>query len=338
MVNLRDSRNGLLFAFDDGDISDDEFCLLYDVNHSRDDYPYWNYERFDLDRLDDAESWAQFRFNKNDIYRLQEVLQIPDTISTSNHMRVDGVEALCIFLKRFTYPCRYVDLIPHFGRAVPDYSIISSQIMDHIYSTFSHLLSDFNLPILSQNKLEEYCDVIHAKGAPLTNCFGFVDGTVRPICRPGTNQRVVYNGHKRVHALKFQSLALPNGLIGNMYGPLEGRRHDCFLLQLSNLLPKLQQYAFNSRGEVLCIYGDPTYPLRIQLQAPFRNPVRQLEKDFNSMMSKVRVSVEWLFGNISSWFAFLDFKKNLKLNLSAVGKMYLVCALLTNARTSCMGI
>ena len=38
MVNLRDSRNGLLFAFDDGDISDDEFCLLYDVNRSRDDY------------------------------------------------------------------------------------------------------------------------------------------------------------------------------------------------------------------------------------------------------------------------------------------------------------
>ena len=169
---------------------------------------------------------------------MQEVLRIPDTISTSNRMRVDGVEALCIFLKRFTYPCRYVDLILHFGRAVPDCSIISSQIMDHIYSTFSHLLSDFNLPILSQNKLEEYCDVIHAKDAPLTNCFGFVDGTVRPICRPGTNQRVVYNGHKRVHALKFQSLALPNGLIGNMYGPLEGKRHDCFLLRLSNLLPK----------------------------------------------------------------------------------------------------
>ena len=53
-----------------------------------------------------------------------------------------------------------------------------------------------------------------------TNCFGFVDGTVRPIARPGEHQRVMYNRHKRVHALKFQSLALPNGLIGNPHGPV----------------------------------------------------------------------------------------------------------------------
>ena len=46
-----------------------------------------------------------------------------------------------------------------------------------------------------------------------------MDGTVRPICRPEENQRSVYNGHKRVHALKFQSIALPNGLIGHLFGP-----------------------------------------------------------------------------------------------------------------------
>ena len=46
-------------------------------------------------------------------------------------------------------------------------------------------------------------------------CFGFVDKTVRPISRPDERQRIVYNGHKRVHALKFQSLSLANGLIEN---------------------------------------------------------------------------------------------------------------------------
>ena len=68
--------------------------------------------------------------------------------------------------------------------------------------------------------LQEYADVIHAKGVPLENCFGFIDGTVRPIARPDQHQRIVYNGHKRVHSLKFQSVALPNGLIGNMFGPV----------------------------------------------------------------------------------------------------------------------
>ena len=69
-------------------------------------------------------------------------------------------------------------------------------------------------------KLEEYANAIQIKGGALDNCFGFIDGTVRPISRPGKNQRIVYDGHKRVHALKFQSLAPPNGLIANMYGPV----------------------------------------------------------------------------------------------------------------------
>ncbi len=46
----------------------------------------------------------------------------------------------------------------------------------------------------------------------LENCRGFVDGTVRPICRPGENQCIMYNGHKRVHAIKFQFVVAPNGL------------------------------------------------------------------------------------------------------------------------------
>ena len=50
-------------------------------------------------------------------------------------------------------------------------------------------------------------------------------------------------------------------------------------------------------------------------------------------MSQLRVSVEWVFGDIANYFAFLDFKKNLKIQLSAVGKMYMVCALLTNSHT-----
>ena len=32
---------------------------------------------------------------------------------------------------------------------------------------------------------------------------------------------IVYNGHKHVHALKFQSVVLPNGLVGHLYGPVD---------------------------------------------------------------------------------------------------------------------
>ena len=54
---------------------------------------------------------------------------------------------------------------------------------------------------------------------------------------------------------------------------------------------------------------------------------------YNSAMSEIRFSVEWLFGDVINYFKILDLKKNLKIELSSVGKMYVVCALLRNALT-----
>ena len=60
-------------------------------------------------------------------------------------------------------------------------------------------------------------------------------------------------------------------------------------------------------------------------------------QSFNESMSKVRSSVEWIFGDIINYFKFLDFKKDLKLDLSPIGKMYIVYALLRNALTCLYG-
>ena len=151
-------------------------------------------------------------------------------------------------------------------------------------------------------------------------------------------QRVVYNGHKRVHALKFQSIATPNGLVANLFGSIEGRRHDSGMLADSDIYPQLQQFARNAQGDFMCIYGDLAYPLRPQLQAPFRNlHLNQQQHEYNTAMSKVRIGVEWVFGDIANFFKFLDFKKNLKIGFSPIGKMYFVCALLMNLRTCLYG-
>ena len=118
---------------------------------------------------------------------------------------------------------------------------------------------------------------------------------------------------------------------------LEGRRHDAGMLQDSKLLQSLQMFAFNLHGQPMCIYGDPAYPLRIHLHAPFCNRVLTPQMQaYNSAMSEVRSSVEWLFGDVINYFKFLDFK-NLKIGLSSVGKMYVVCALLRNALTCLYG-
>jgi len=57
----------------------------------------------------------------------------------------------------------------------------------------------------------------------------------------------------------------------------------------------------------------------------------------NLYKSAFRVSVEWIFGDIVNSFKFIDFRKNLKIGLSSVGKLYIVCALLQNAITCLYG-
>ena len=55
------------------------------------------------------------------------------------------------------------------------------------------------------------------------------------------------------------------------------------------------------------------FKLRIHLQGPFRDAILTPQKEmYNYSMSSVRISVEWLFGDIQNYFKFIDFKKNLK--------------------------
>ena len=82
-----------------------------------------------------------------------------------------------------------------------------------------HLFSEFGVMLQNLNQLQDCAAVVYTKGSPLANCFGFIVGTVQPMCRPTHNQRLVYNGHKRCHALKYQGVMLANGIMGHLAGP-----------------------------------------------------------------------------------------------------------------------
>nr|CAI5843836.1 unnamed protein product [Callosobruchus analis] len=158
-------------------------------------------QAFNLEGMDLRDAKMNFRFNKEDIPRLCEALRIPARIVTSSGYAANGkllyvmyvlilqipyfvgVEGLCIFLRRLAYPNRLYDL-------------------EHIYNEFGGLLEDLNnLSWLNQNRLQQYADAIAGRGARVRNCWGFIDGTARPICRPSVEQENYYSGHKRVHCL-----------------------------------------------------------------------------------------------------------------------------------------
>ncbi|RXN13205.1 hypothetical protein ROHU_009828 [Labeo rohita] len=173
--------------------------------------------------MEEDECINEFRVRKCDLPILVDVLRNPNEIICDQSSVVGGVEALCMLLKRLTYPCRYSDMMQRFGhRQVPVLCMATNSMLDYIYAEHHQRITQWNDNILNPAALETYADSIHQMGAPLENCFGFIDGTVRPIARPGITQRILYNGHKRIHSLKYQAVAIPNGLIAHLYGPVEG--------------------------------------------------------------------------------------------------------------------
>lgn len=188
--------------------------------HKSSIFPWFLPEDNELDNIEETEIFAEFRVRKRDIERLADALGLPESFICYQRTRADKLEGLCMVLKRLAYPCRYSDEIHRFGRAVPELSMITNAVEEFIYQNHHHRLTRWNANLLSPVKLEEYAEAVAAKGSPLRNCFGFIDGTVRPISRPGEAQKAVYNGHKRIHALKFQSVTLPNGLIAHLFGPV----------------------------------------------------------------------------------------------------------------------
>ena len=67
-------------------------------------------------------------------------------------------------------------------------------MMDLFYARFGNLFLHLNQPWLSQANLVDFSQSIYRKRAALDNCWGFIDGTVWPVARPGEHQTVLFNG------------------------------------------------------------------------------------------------------------------------------------------------
>ena len=82
-----------------------------------------------------------FRFLRDDLERLAIALNLPEKYICSQGTIATGMEALLILLRRLSYPNRWCDLIPLFGRSESELSIIFRKVCQQVNRA---------LPLLSQ--------------------------------------------------------------------------------------------------------------------------------------------------------------------------------------------
>ena len=66
-----------LLAYDLRYIDEVEFAILYDLNKTKSpEIPYWQYDKFDLESMNDDECRTEFRFEKEHLYNLVDSLHL----------------------------------------------------------------------------------------------------------------------------------------------------------------------------------------------------------------------------------------------------------------------
>ena len=103
MPNIRETRVCVAYAYRNSLTNEQEFVFFFhDFHKSKNpQFSQWNNERFDLKEKINDECKAEFRFYREDTHKHAKQLQLPDEIITYN--------GLCMYLKRYAYPCRYGD-------------------------------------------------------------------------------------------------------------------------------------------------------------------------------------------------------------------------------------
>lgn len=181
--------------------------------------------------------------------------------------------------------------------------------------------------------------------------FGFHDCTIIATCRPGGGptvdggrndnliQQSFYNGWKKHHGIKFQTLELPNGLCADLHGPSSFRHNDLELLHNSNLNTRLEQAQAN-QARMFASYGDGIYPIDtctiskhvIDYNNMDNQTIHSLSYE-NRMMSRIRIANEWDYGSTCSMYPFIKNKYGLKIRKkgSNASVYFVVGTILRNA-------
>ena len=256
------------------DLFPEMLCVLSILQHDRtykqleDVSVDWG-RRLKVADINESDCDSEFRFQKDDLQevadalwpRLQPYLGLdPEAIECKNRFKCPCETMLLLLLFRLARPRRIrPDMEKYFGMRRTHVGVA----LDKIQLALKLLaVQCFDEPRIFAGRVDCHALKVHDKcGGLMRHAWGFIDGTLRKTCRPTHFQKRTHSGHKRCHGLKFQSVTVPDGLMACLYGPINGNRHDSYMLAQSQLLLKLRLMMPPLPGaRIYSLYGDPLIP------------------------------------------------------------------------------
>jgi len=309
-----------------------------------------------IDGWEDIRVPEDFRVDtKQELRSLYAGFQFPDKVVTPSRHVFTGEECFLFGLYHLCNITKFDNEIIkiRFGFTKVLASFCFKAFLSHMINNWGYLLTnnmDFWVPTMRgcSNAINEKCMEYGLDMGDNFNICGFTDNTMNSSCRPGGGprqpgvladrndpliQRAWYNGWKKLHGLKFQTIDLPNGMNAHVWGPFSVRHNDNWSLTNSNLNEILRVAQLGNRMQYN-IYGDSAYMHLDLSHIRARHNYDRLterEKLENRVMSSCREIIEWDYGDIGRYFPLVDWRHVLKIRQMPVGDICLTAMLYRNA-------
>lgn len=315
--------------------------------------------RATIDNFNDHDCYLYFRFTKQHLYDLLDVLDMPEHIRLINRSVVGRELALLSTLHRLGQGTG------HFLKASRLFGIEESKLVrtfhyciNYIVDHFAYLMTD-NLDYW-QPLFPHFAECIKTKFEAATelnlgdaefSVMGFIDGNDTRSSRPGGGpmegginaprynqeiQRAFFNKYRHFHGIKQLTFTGPNGMTLWHHGVKSRRRNDNFLVMESDINRKLLEVQ-EGQPHIYKMYGDDIFhqvECLIGGRRGLLNPREALEK---RGMKALRISIEWSYGEMVSQFPFVANSRNIKLlSRTLDAKHYVVVALLLRNAKVCL--
>jgi len=134
-----------------------------------------------------------------------------------------------------------------------------------------------------------------------------MDATEQPIERPKRGQKPYYSGKKKRHTLKTEIRITPKGRIVHVSKTKPGSVHDFALYKEEPPLPNEVTAFVDSGYQGL----DKIHPnTELPYKATKNKPLDHEEKEYNTALSRIRVKVEHILGDIKTFKILSDRYRN----------------------------
>jgi len=320
--------------------SKEELRTLETPYSFRDIYP--GFRRCGLDTFIEDEYHDTFRFDKalcrslvNYLVRFKnipEIVRVPYMANNKFQYHTYHLDEIMLMTLMYSArPIRLLDVAIKFGRTPPEVSIGVKFFHEILYPIAKDFLQNEHQAWFNQETVEACAEAIAEKGCPLDSCLGYVDGNLLKISDPGPGwlQNTLYNGHKKAAGYTFIGVVVPNGMCLLCLGPSPGRRHDAAVAAIHHLYEKLNVMGTFPTIDG-CFSGDKAFPSFWPLIPMHSAALTPAQAEWNTSMSRTRITVEWMFGETVEQFSSLKCKRRLKILSSPVHKWYINCTFLNN--------